>query len=137
MRRICLCFFVVTLCIFLVACGSGVVRNVQIHIERDISDRFTEEEIRLAMEAVIEHFSNSNDGASELVLLRYNGSPSAREFDVFVFGMGNDDDDVIFISSQLYVGWRFFDERHLTHMVWRVSRANPDGVWKVVSWGKG
>ena len=42
--------FLVILCIFLVACSSGAGRVQNVQIEIEISENFTEEELKLAMD---------------------------------------------------------------------------------------
>ena len=133
MRKICLSASIAALCIFLVACGrgTGIVENAQ--IDTGASDRFTQEEIVFAMDAVKEHFRDSYDRWNELIALWYDEDWSDWKID----RSGLDKENTIILRSELYIGQGFGNDAQRTPLFWVLFWSNSSDSWVVNSWGKG
>ena len=110
----------------------GVVVNVQ--IDFGVSELFSYEEIRSAMEMIKSSFVNNRTGWDELVELWYDERKSSRE----VKRRDKCKDNTIVLLSYQYVG-RGFDnriKRHITPWFWVLSRNNPYESWVIISGGK-
>lgn len=122
----------IILCVVLISCsrGTGVVRRVEVDI--GASERFTEEEIELAMAVVKEHFASTNDRWSELTHLWYdeamsNGIIERRQWE---------ESNTIILFSHFMQGQGMGQEQQWMPMDWVLVREDSSDTWRLLTWGK-
>ena len=108
----------------------GIVRDVRIDI--GVSDMFTQDEIKYAMDVVKETFASQRDSWNRLLELRYEENLSIREAE----RRGRDENSTMVIFAGYYRGQGFGNEAARAGWFWILVRDSPYDPWKVHGGGK-
>lgn len=127
-----LLFLIVYLCIILVACNSGKVKNVEVIIGS--SEKFSEAEIEEAVTLVKQKFKDFE--GCDLTKLWYDEERS----DWYVANIGADAENTMvlfsnFKTSKHAINGGFNPDSNYTDWMWILKRASKANKWEIVDWG--
>jgi hypothetical protein len=133
--------FLVIFSLALSICKVGITKNVV--IDYGYSNKFSEEEIKSAISAVLYEFKNFN--GCDLKRLWYNEAISNEEIDNYMlYGHGSQNNlkqgNVIILLSDFYVNSTCGDgslkpNSMYTDWKWVLIRTHNTNKWKIDDWG--